>query len=332
MCSTTAQAGKTLKIIFAGTPQFAADHLAALLNQAEHEVVAVYTQPDRRSGRGKKTVASPVKTLALEHAIPVIQPISLKAAEQQVELKSFHADLMIVAAYGLILPQAVLDLPRLGCINIHASLLPHWRGAAPIERAIIAGDKTSGITIMQMAAGLDTGDILLKQPCTIDPLETGDSLRKKLTLIGQSLLIQAIGELNNGTAVHIPQDDGDSSYAKKIEKTEGCIDWRANVEVIDRTIRAFTSTTACFTFLHDQRLRITAAQAIENHHSGADIGSIVAINKDCLSVQCGAGQLRVDELQIPGAKAMSISALLNGRALFFYVCDCCSHIAAVTNH
>ena len=294
-----------MKIIFAGTPQFAADHLSALLNQAEHEVIAVYTQPDRRSGRGKKTVASPVKTLALEHAIPVMQPISLIASEQQVKLKSFHADLMVVAAYGLILPQAVLDLPRLGCINIHASLLPHWRGAAPVERAIIAGDKTSGITIMQMAAGLDTGDILLKQPCTIDPLETGDSLRNKLTLIGQSLLIQAIAELNNETAVPVPQDDSDSSYAKKIDKAEGCIDWHANAEVIDRTIRAFTSTTACFTFLHDQRLRITAAQAIENHHSGADIGSIVAINKDYLSVQCGAGQLRIDELQIPGSKAMS---------------------------
>lgn len=321
-----------MKIIFAGTPQFAADHLAALLNQAEHEVVAVYTQPDRRSGRGKKTLASPVKTLALENTIPVMQPTSLKAAEQQVELKSFHADLMVVAAYGLILPQAVLDLPRLGCINIHASLLPHWRGAAPVERAIIAGDKTSGITIMQMAAGLDTGDMLLKQPCTIDPLETGDSLRNKLTLIGQSLLIQAIAELNNETAVLVPQDDSDSSYAKKIDKAEGCIDWHANAEVIDRTIRAFTSTTACFTFLHDQRLRITAAQASENHHSGADIGSIVAINKDYLSVQCGAGQLRIDELQIPGSRAMSISALLNGRANFFKVGDCFSHIASVTNH
>jgi len=321
-----------LKIIFAGTPQFAADHLSTLLNQAEHEVIAVYTQPDRPSGRGKKTVVSPVKTLALEHAIPVMQPTSLKAAEQQVVLKSFHADLMVVAAYGLILPQAVLELPRLGCINIHASLLPHWRGAAPVERAIIAGDKTTGITIMQMAAGLDTGDILLRGHCSIDPLETGDSLRKKLTLIGQSLLIQAIAELNNETAVHIPQDDSDSSYAKKIEKTEGCIDWHANVEVIDRTIRAFTSTTACFTFLANQRLRITAAQASENHQPEANIGSIVAINKDYLSVQCGTGQLRIYELQIPGAKAMSIGALLNGRANFFRVGDCFSHIASVTNH
>ena len=321
-----------MKIIFAGTPQFAADQLTALLNQTEHEVVAAYTQPDRPSGRGKKTFASPVKTLALENNIRVMQPTSLKAAEQQAELKSFNADLMVVAAYGLILPQAVLDLPRLGCINIHASLLPHWRGAAPIERAIIAGDKTSGITIMQMTAGLDTGDILLKQPCPIDHLETGDSLRKKLTPIGQSLLIQAIAELDNGTAVHIPQDDSDSSYAKKIDKMEGCIDWHANAEVIDRTIRAFTSTTACFTFLHEQRLRITVAQAIENHRHAADIGSIFAINKDYLSVQCGAGQLRIFELQIPGAKVMSTSALLNGRTNFFTVGDCFSQIPSVTNH
>ncbi len=321
-----------MKIIFAGTPQFAADHLAALLNQTEHEVVAVYTQPDRRSGRGKKTLASPVKTLALENTIPVIQPTSLKAAEQQIELKSFHADLMVVAAYGLILPQAVLDLPRLGCINIHASLLPHWRGAAPVERAIIAGDRASGITIMQMAAGLDTGDMLLKQHCTIDALETGDSLRKKLTLIGQALLIQAIAALNDETAVHTPQDDSGSSYAKKIDKTEGCINWYASADLIDRTIRAFTSTTACFTFLQDQRLRITAAQACENHNAGADTGSIVAINKDYLSVQCGAGQLRIYELQIPGSKSMSISAVLNGRANLLKVGDCFSHAASVISH
>ena len=321
-----------MKIIFAGTPQFAADHLATLLNRTKYEIVAVYTQPERRSGRGKKTLASPVKILAQQNDVPVIQPTSLKAAEQQAELNAFHADLMVVVAYGLILPQAVLDLPRLGCINIHASLLPHWRGAAPIERAIIAGDTVSGVTIMQMAAGLDTGDMLLKQPCAIDPLETGDSLRNKLTLIGQSLLIQAIAELNNEAAVPVPQDDSDSSYAKKIDKTEGCIDWHANAEVIDRTIRAFTSTTACFTFLYDQRLRISAAQASENHHSGSNIGSIVAINNDCLTVQCGLGQLRIYELQIPGSKSMSISALLNGRADLLKVGDCFSHINPVTSH
>jgi methionyl-tRNA formyltransferase len=321
-----------LKIIFAGTPQFAADHLAALLNQTEHELVAVYTQPDRRSGRGKKTLASPVKILAQKNHIPVMQPASLKSVEQQAELKSFHADLMVVAAYGLILPQAVLDLPRLGCINIHASLLPHWRGAAPVERAIIAGDKESGITIMQMAAGLDTGDMLLKKPCSIDPLETGDSLRKKLTRIGQKLLLQAIVALKDGTALHTPQDDNESSYAKKIEKPEGCIDWQNNADVIDRTIRAFTSTTACFTFLQDQRLRITAAQACEDHHADTDIGQIVAIHNDYLSVQCGTGQLRIYELQIPGSKSMSVSALLNGRSNFFSVGDCFNPVASVTNH
>ncbi len=321
-----------MKIIFAGTPQFAADHLATLLNQTEYEIVAVYTQPDRRSGRGKKTLASPVKILAQQNDIPVIQPTSLKTAEQQAELNAFHADLMVVVAYGLILPQDVLDLPRLGCINIHASLLPHWRGAAPIERAIIAGDTVSGVTIMQMAAGLDTGDMLLKQPCTIDPLETGDSLRKKLTHIGQTLLMQAIAALNNKTVVHTPQDDSDSSYAKKIDKAEGCIDWRSNADLIDRTIRAFTSTTACFTFLQDQRFRITAAQACKNHNAGAEIGSIVAINNDCLTVQCGVGQLRIYELQIPGSKSMSISALLNGRADLLKVGDCFSHANPVISH
>lgn len=321
-----------MKIIFAGTPRFAADHLSALLKQTEHEVIAVYCQPDRRSGRGKKTLASPVKALALDNGITVMQPASLKEQRQQAELNAFGADLMVVAAYGLILPQAILDLPRLGCINIHASLLPYWRGAAPVERAIIAGNTESGITIMQMAAGLDTGDILVKQRCSIDPFETGDSLRKKLTVIGQALLIQTISALINHEAVHTAQDDSNSSYAKKIDKAEGCIDWQNDACLIDRTIRAFTSSAACYTFLQGQRLRIISAQASETNNVDIGIGEIIAINKDYVSVQCGSGQLRIYELQIPGSKAMPISALLNGRTDFLKVGDQFRDSETVTSH
>tara|TARA_B100000767_G_scaffold256397_1_gene263439 strand:- start:804 stop:1769 length:966 start_codon:yes stop_codon:yes gene_type:complete len=321
-----------LKLIFAGTPPFAADHLAGLLRQTNYEVVAVYTQPDRRSGRGKKTSASPVKSLAQAHGISVMQPTSLKDIEQQALLKAFGADLMVVAAYGLILPQAVLDLPRLGCINIHASLLPYWRGAAPIERAIIAGDNESGVTIMQMAAGLDTGDMLLKQRCSIDPLETGDSLRKKLTAIGINLLHQTIDDLLSHTAVHTAQDDTKSSYANKIDKTEGCINWNSSAEMIDRTIRAFTSAIPCFTFLQDQRLRIVCAQASEATIASPNIGEIVAIDKNSISVQCGAGQLRIHELQMPSSNVMSVSALLNGRPNYLNIGDHFSDAATVADH
>jgi methionyl-tRNA formyltransferase len=312
-----------LRIIFAGTPQFSADHLQALLDQGQHQVVAVYTQPDRRSGRGKKLHASPVKKIA-EHAnIPVLQPLTLKDEDALQALAQLNADVMIVAAYGLLLPQLALDTPKFGCINIHASLLPRWRGAAPIERAIIAGDKISGITIMQMAIGLDTGDMLFKSSCDIAADETGDSLRSKMTALGIPLLFKALSAIDADALVPEQQNDSDSNYAVKIDKKEALIDWHQSAEQIDRKIRAFTSAMGCHTFLNDQRIRIIKAAPIASDKDNT-AGTVIAINKKTIVVQCNNSCLEISMVQIPGAKAMDIVSLLNGRPDFFTLGDCFS--------
>lgn len=322
-----------MRIIFAGTPPFAAAHLEALLTQGEHKVVAVYTQPDRRSGRGKKLHASPVKQVAEQANIPVYQPLTLRNADEQQILGELNADVMIVAAYGLILPEAVLNLPRLGCVNIHASLLPRWRGAAPIERAIIAGDRETGITIMQMDVGLDTGDMLLKESCAIAPIETGDSLREKMIKLGKPLLIRALSALATTTLNAEKQDDSESNYASKIEKNEAQIDWTDTADLIDATIRAFTSALACHTFLNNQRIRIVDAVAINKpgkQIESTDAGAIVEVNKNAIVVRCNNisssnnNCLEITKVQIPGSKAMDITALLNGRPAFFKPGDCFS--------
>ena len=213
-----------MRIVFAGTPEFAAQHLQALLD-AGCQVVAVYTQPDRPAGRGQKLMPSPVKQLAVQHDIPVYQPQTLRAAEAQTELAELNADLMVVVAYGLILPQAVLDLPRLGCINSHASLLPRWRGAAPIQRAIEAGDSESGVTVMQMEAGLDTGPMLLKVSTPITADDTGGSLHDRLAALGSDALVQAVAALEAGTLSGEVQDDSQATYAHKLNKDEARLDW-----------------------------------------------------------------------------------------------------------
>ena len=236
-----------LKIIFAGTPDFAASALSALI-ESEHDVVAVYTQPDRPAGRGRKLRASPVKELALKHDIPVLQPEKLKDAETHDVLRSFNADVMIVAAYGLILPQAVLDIPRLGCLNIHASLLPRWRGAAPIQRAIAAGDKESGITIMQMDAGLDTGDILLLSHCPINDNDNGGDLHDRLAEMGASSILEALKDIESGNTKPIKQDDALATYAHKLDKKEAIINWKDSAENIERLIRAFNPWPVAFTY------------------------------------------------------------------------------------
>ena len=310
-----------MRIIFAGTPQFSADHLQALLDQGQHQVVAVYTQPDRRSGRGKKLQASPVKKIA-EHAnIPVLQPLTLKDEDALDVLAQLNADVMIVAAYGLLLPQLALDTPKFGCINIHASLLPRWRGAAPIERAIIAGDKISGITIMQMAIGLDTGDMLFKSSCDIAADETGDSLRSKMTALGIPLLFKTLSAIDADALVPEQQNDSDSNYAVKIDKKEALIDWHQSAEQIDRKIRAFTSAMGCHTFLNDQRIRIIKAAPIASDKDNT-AGTVIAINKKTIVVQCNNSALEISMVQIPGAKAMDIASLLNGRPDFFTLNDC----------
>ena len=301
-----------LKIIFAGTPDFAASSLSALI-ESEHDVVAVYTQPDRPAGRGRKLRASPVKELALKHEIPVQQPEKLKDPETHNVLRSFNADVMIVAAYGLILPQVVLDIPRLGCLNIHASLLPRWRGAAPIQRAIAAGDKESGITIMQMDAGLDTGDILLLSTCPIHDNDNGGDLHDRLAEMGASSILDALKDIESGKTKPIKQDDALATYAHKLDKKEAIINWQDSAENIDRLIRAFNPWPVAFTYINDKTLRIWQAQVLPNN-SELEAGTIISINKKGIDISCGEGTLRLLKLQPSGSKAMDVASFMNGHA------------------
>ena len=301
-----------LKIIFAGTPDFAASALLALI-KSEHEVVAVYTQPDRPAGRGRKLRASPVKEVALENNIPVLQPEKLKDPETHDVLRAFNADVMIVAAYGLILPQVVLDIPRLGCLNIHASLLPRWRGAAPIQRAIAAGDKESGITIMQMNAGLDTGDILLLSSCPINDSDNGGDLHDRLAEMGAKTILEVLKDLDSDKIKPIKQDDALAIYAHKLDKKEAIINWQDSAKNIERLIRAFNPWPVAFTYINDKTLRIWQAQALSDN-SELEAGTIISTNKKGLDISCGEGTLRLLKLQPSGSKAMDVASFMNGHA------------------
>ena len=299
-----------LRIIFAGTPDFAARHLQALIN-SEHQIVGVYSQPDRPAGRGKKLKASEVKALALEHDLPVFQPQSLKTDDALEELSSLNADIMIVVAYGLILPKAILDAPRLGCLNVHGSILPRWRGAAPIQRAIWAGDQQTGVTIMQMDEGLDTGDMLHISRCPIDSTETSASLYAKLAELGPDALIDTINRLANGDITPEPQNDADANYAKKLSKDEANIDWSMDAEQIERNIRAFNPWPVCFTQMRGNTVKIYQASVVEQ--SGA-AGTVLASDKNGIVVACGKHALSISELQPQGKKPMAINDFLNGRS------------------
>ncbi|WP_165857185.1 methionyl-tRNA formyltransferase [Marinobacter sp. JSM 1782161] len=299
-----------MRIVFAGTPDFAAIALKALLAHG-HDVVAVYTQPDRPAGRGRKLSLSPVKQVALDADIPVCQPESLKPADAQAELAAFDADVMIVAAYGLILPQAVLDLPQRGCLNIHASLLPRWRGAAPIQRAIAAGDTETGITIMQMDAGLDTGDMLLKLTTPIHADDTGGSLHDRLADLGGQAILTALTELANGNLQPEPQNDADANYAHKLNKQEGHLDWQQPATDLDRLVRAFNPWPGTFTDAGEQRLRIHAATVLDAPSAAAP-GTVLRRERDGAEVACGEGVLRLTRVQLPGSRAQSVSDLING--------------------
>ncbi|MCG8122810.1 MAG: methionyl-tRNA formyltransferase, partial [Candidatus Thiodiazotropha taylori] len=266
-----------LKIIFAGTPDFAASALQALLT-TEHRVVAVYTQPDRPAGRGRKVQFSPVKQLAVEHDLEVFQPKTLKDPQAQQILAQHQADLMVVVAYGLLLPQAVLDTPRLGCINIHASLLPRWRGAAPIQRAILAGDETSGVTIMQMEAGLDTGPMLSIRSTPIDAKETGGSLHDRLAELGSAALIEVLPGLSEGSVEAIPQDDSQANYASKLDKEEARIDWSQSAVQIDRQVRAFNPWPVAHCLYGDKVMRVWNSEVVSADGS-ASPGQVVATAK-----------------------------------------------------
>ncbi|AXB04864.1 methionyl-tRNA formyltransferase [Aeromonas caviae] len=304
-----------LKLIFAGTPDFAARHLAALLSSG-HEVVAVYTQPDKPAGRGQKLTASPVKELALAHDLPVYQPASLRNETAQAELAALGADLMVVVAYGLILPKAVLDTPRLGCINVHGSLLPRWRGAAPIQRSIWAGDAETGVTIMQMDVGLDTGAMIRKVTCPIASDETSASLYDKLAGLGPQALVDTLDAMAAGGTAAEPQDDALANYAEKLSKEEARIDWSMDAVAIERCIRAFNPWPISWFEVAGQTVKVWQAEVLPKAH-GQAAGTLLKADKQGIEVATGQGVLRLLTLQPPGKKAMSVSDLLNSRRDWF---------------
>lgn len=304
-----------LKLIFAGTPDFAARHLAALLS-SDHEVVAVYTQPDKPAGRGQKLTASPVKELALTHNLPVYQPASLRNEEAQAELAALGADLMVVVAYGLILPKVVLDTPRLGCINVHGSLLPRWRGAAPIQRAIWAGDAETGVTIMQMDVGLDTGAMIRKVSCPIAADETSTSLYDKLAGLGPQALVDTLNAMAAGDTAAEQQDDSLANYAQKLSKEEARIDWSMEAVAIERCIRAFNPWPISWFEVAGQTIKVWQAEVVDSNH-GQPAGTLLKADKQGIDIATGKGVLRLLTLQPPGKKAMSVSDLLNSRRDWF---------------
>ncbi|WP_407321883.1 methionyl-tRNA formyltransferase [Dickeya ananatis] len=305
----------SLRIIFAGTPDFAAQHLAALLS-SEHEVVGVFTQPDRPAGRGNKLTPSPVKVLAEQHGIPVFQPKSLRPGENQQIVAGLNADVMVVVAYGLILPQAVLDMPRLGCINVHGSLLPRWRGAAPIQRALWAGDSLTGITIMQMDAGLDTGAMLHKIECPILPDDTSATLYEKLAKLGPQGLMETLAQLSSSQVTAQVQDDSLATYAEKLSKEEARLDWQLSAEQLERCIRAFNPWPVSYFLVEEQPVKVWKAQALDTQHQQQP-GTVLAADKEGIRVATANGILNIQILQPSGKKAMSAQDLLNSRREWF---------------
>ena len=306
-----------LKIVFAGTPDFAAKHLAALLS-SEHEVIAAYTQPDRPAGRGKKLTASPVKALAIEHDIPVFQPQNFKSDEAKLQLADLNADLMVVVAYGLLLPQVVLDTPRLGCINVHGSILPRWRGAAPIQRSIWAGDEQTGVTIMQMDIGLDTGDMLSIATLPIEPTDTSATMYDKLAQLGPQALVECITKLATGSVQPIKQDDELANYAKKLSKEEAKIDWTQPAIDIERCVRAFNPWPMSHFNSQENTIKVWQSR-IEISSSNDAPGTILKADKSGIYVATGKNVLILEKIQIPGKKAMPVQDVLNSKASWFEI-------------
>ncbi len=301
-----------MKIIFAGTPQFAAQALEALITEG-HEIALVLTQPDRRAGRGMKLNASAVKLLAQKHKITLLQPHSLKQPEVHEQLNKTCADVMVVAAYGLILPSIILNTPRLGCINIHASLLPRWRGAAPIQRAILAGEKETGITIMQMDRGLDTGDILLQRSASILHNDNANTLYDKLSALGASCIVTTLNLLKNEKITAVPQTKKNVSYASKLEKIEAKINWQLNAEEISYAVRAFNPYPVAHSVIDGFPLKIFQARTITNAIGSP--GEILSTEQEGIVVACGKDALMLEIVQKPGGKKLSAAEFLAGHSL-----------------
>jgi methionyl-tRNA formyltransferase len=302
-----------MKIVFAGTPDFSVPALQSLLDST-YDTIAVFTRPDRPAGRGRKTTASPVKQLAIQHNVPVYQPDTLKSDIAQQALAALQPDLMVVIAYGLILPPAVLAIPRLGCINVHASLLPRWRGAAPIQRAILAGDSETGVCLMQMDAGLDTGPVLACTVCPIEADDTGSRLHDKLARLGAELLSDNLAALDRSELVPRRQDEAGASYADKLKKSEARIDWNTPAVEISRRIRAFNAWPVAETRFADRQLRIWDALVVPGE-ADALPGTVLSADKTGIEVACGAGRLRLLELQLPGARAVTAGEFINAHAM-----------------
>lgn len=301
-----------IRIVYMGTPDFAVEPLEAII-KAGYEVAAVLTQPDKQKGRGKEVKMTPVKECALRHGIPVFQPVRIREPEAVAELEKYQADLFVVAAFGQLLSEEILNMPEYGCINIHASLLPAYRGAAPIQWAVLNGERESGVTIMQMDKGLDTGDMLLKRSVELSPKETGDSLHDKLMHLGAELIVEALSKLERGELVPEKQKDELSSYAKKLTKAMGQIDWSKDAVSLERWIRGLNSWPSAYTFFRGKTLKIWEALVIaENGGQKAEPGQVISVSRDGFTVACGQGALQILSLQLEGKKRVLAREFLLG--------------------
>ena len=299
-----------MKIVYMGTPDFAVGPLESII-EAGHEVILVVTQPDREKGRGKEVVFSPVKECAVAHNIPVFQPEKIKKAEEVEFLKQYEADVFVVAAFGQILSKEILDMPRLGCVNIHASLLPKYRGAAPIQWAVIDGEEKTGVTIMRMDEGLDTGDILLQEEIILDAKETGESLFNRLAVLGSDTIVKALELMEKGELTPVPQDHDMSTYAKMLNKKMGVIDFNNSAVVIERLVRGLNSWPSAYTYINGKTLKIWEAEVIADALEGQN-GQVVKVSKDSFWVKCAEGMLEIMSLQLEGKKRMNAGEFMRG--------------------
>ena len=298
-----------MRVLFMGTPEFAVPTLEALIQ--EHEVIGVYTQPDKPKGRGKAMAYPPVKEKALEHNLPVYQPVKVREAFVVAEIEAMNPDAIVVVAFGQILPESILNIPKYGCINVHASLLPKYRGAAPMQWAIIDGEKETGITTMYMAKGLDTGDMILKATTPIGPKETGETLHDRMSVMGGPLIIETLKQIEAGTAPRTPQDDSLSCYASMLDKELGCIDWNKDAASIERLIRGLNSWPSAYTFWNGKTLKIWDSEVVE-YTGQEETGTVIAKDKLSFTVKCGENALKIMEVQLQGKKRMATQAFLVG--------------------